>query len=64
MFKNEIWEQALIQIHEAKELPSFLWGHFPVWVVYPSTKGQPKKIKNKNKMEIGLRVQTEHLISM
>ena len=43
MFKNKIWEQPLIQILEAEELPSFLRGYFPVWIFYPSTKGQPKK---------------------
>lgn len=43
MFKNKIWEQPWIKIHEAEEFPSFLLGHFPVWVVYPSAKGQPKK---------------------
>lgn len=26
-----------------KELPSFLLGHFPVWILYPSAKGQSKK---------------------
>lgn len=29
--------------HEAEELPSFLLGHFPVQLFYPSTKGHPKK---------------------
>ena len=61
MFKNEIWEQTLIQIHEAKELPSFLWGHFPVWVVYPSTKGQPKK--NLKQKQNGNRTQSTNWTS-